>query len=66
MALFVAFFPDGDDLVDCDIANIAIIILQVQDAILHLSHVTAQARSGATKDIDAASRQCFQEFFHLS
>jgi hypothetical protein len=48
----VAGFPDGDDLVDRDVAVISFIIAQVQHAGFHFQHFTAHARRAAAVNVD--------------
>ena len=50
--VIVARFPDGDDLVDRDVAVLPVIIAQVQHARFHLQHLTTHARRAAAVDVD--------------
>jgi hypothetical protein len=51
----IALFPNGDNLVDGNIALFAFVILQMQNAVFDFSHVAAQAGGGTTKDINLLS-----------
>ena len=42
--VIVACFPNGDDLVDRDVAVLSVIIAQVQHARFHFQHFTTHAR----------------------
>jgi len=48
----VARFPDGDDLIDRDVAVFSIIIAQVQHAGFHFQHFTTHARRAAAVNVD--------------
>jgi len=57
-AVFVgARFPDGDDLVDGDIALLAIVVAKMQDAHFHFEYVSTQTRAGAAENIDLLADQ---------
>ena len=53
----VARFPDHDDLVDGDIALLAIVVAQMQDAHFYFDNFTTEARSGAAEDINLLADQ---------
>ena len=53
----VARFPDDDDFVDGDVALLAVVVAQMQDAHFYLEHFTSEARSGAAEDIDLLADQ---------
>ena len=48
----VAGFPDGDDLIDRDVAVLSVIVAQVQHARFHFQHVTTHARRAAAVNVD--------------
>lgn len=48
----VARFPDGDDLIDRDVAVLSVIIAQVQHAGFNFQHVTTHARCTAAVNVD--------------
>ena len=48
----VARLPDGDDLIDRDVAALPVIITQLQHAGFNFQHITAHARRAAAVNVD--------------
>ena len=55
--LFLALFPNCDDLFNGDIANLIFIILKLQDAVFHVHHFASQSRSAGTDNVDFATNK---------
>jgi hypothetical protein len=50
--VIISGFPDGDDLVDRDVAVLSVIIVQVQHARFYLQYGTPHARRAAAVNVD--------------
>jgi len=57
MAFFVPLFPDGDNLIDGDVANLIFVVLQLQHAAFGCYYFTTQARRAITDNIDLVAHK---------
>jgi hypothetical protein len=54
MAILVVLFPNGGDLVDGDVAQVIVIVFQVEHAALDFDNFAAEARRASAKHVDFA------------
>ena len=54
----IALFPDSDNLIDGYIAHFALVVFQMQNAVLDCGHMPAKTGGGAAKDVNLSSDQC--------
>jgi len=54
MAILVALFPNGDDLIDRNIAVIVTVVPELQDAPFNLNYFTAKARCASAHHVNLA------------
>jgi hypothetical protein len=64
LAPSIVFLPYRDDLIDRDVAELAIIILELQNPVFDVDDLAANAVIGSTKGIDSLTHQGSQEIFH--
>lgn len=52
MAILVAFFPNRDDLVDRNIADVVIFVLELKDAFFNPDYFAAEARRASANNVN--------------
>jgi hypothetical protein len=52
MAVPVVLFPNGRDLVDGDVADVIVIVFQMEHVTFNFNNLAAEARRASAKDVD--------------
>lgn len=54
MAILVALFPNGRDLVDGDVADVSVVVLQMEHVTFDFDNLTAETRRASAEHVDFA------------